>query len=85
MARRRRSRTAILAERTILDIKRKEREFLKEVSRILTEALGFPVKVSHVKTTDAKQSPRAETFRRKSKRELQQQMADAFAPLTSQL
>lgn len=82
MARRRkRSRTAVLAERTILEIKRKEREFLKQVSGILSDALGFPVKVSHVKTTDAKGTPRMEQFRRKSKAALRAQMNEAFAPI----
>jgi len=85
MRRRKRSRAAILAERTIKEIKQKERTFLKEVSQILTEALGFPVKVSHVKTTDAKLNPRAERFRRMSKKDLKAQMADAFAPLQSTL
>lgn len=85
MRRRKRSRAALIAERTLKVIKQKERQFLKEVSQILTEALGFPVKVSHVKTTDAKQSPRAERFRRMSKKDLTAQMVDAFAPLDSKL
>lgn len=78
--RRRRSRTAILAERTIMDIKKKERQFLREVSGILSDALGFPVKVSHVKTTDAKGTPRMEQFKRKSKSASRAQIEEAFFP-----
>ncbi len=78
--RRRRSKLHVLAARTISDIKAKERQFLREVSQILTEALGFPVKVSHVKV----QQPMTPDMRRASRMtrtQARRQVAEAFAPL----
>jgi len=80
--RRRRSKLQALATRTIGDIKRKEREFLREVSAILTEALGFPVRVSHVKVpATVPMTPRMNRFARLPKREAHRQIMEAFAPL----
>lgn len=76
---RRRSSGALLAHRTLLEIKAKERQFLREVSQMLTEALGFPVRVSHVKQP---MTPRMNKFARMSKAQARQQIMDAFAPLT---
>jgi hypothetical protein len=47
--RRRRNTTQLLAVRTLVDIKAKRLAFLRDVSDILTDALGFTVKVSLVK------------------------------------
>lgn len=44
--RKRRSSSQLIAARTLIDIKAKKRAFLKEVGAILTDALGFSVKVS---------------------------------------
>lgn len=44
--RRRRNASQVLAARTIGEIKAKKRQFLKDVGAILTDALGFTVKVS---------------------------------------
>lgn len=80
--RRRRQGSALLAERTLREIKAKERQFLAEVSRMLTDALGFPVRVSHVKLHDRQGfTPRMNTFARLSKAKARQQIMDAFAPL----
>lgn len=83
--RRRKSRAQVLAARTITDIKSKERQFLREVSAILTEALGFPVRVSHVKVAPPPMTPRMNKFARLPKREAHRQIAEAFAPLNDSL
>lgn len=46
MKRRRRNKSQILAARTLIDIKQKKLAFLREVSAILSDSLGFTVKVS---------------------------------------
>ena len=84
--RRRRSKLQALATRTIGDIKRKEREFLRDVSAILTDALGFPVRVSHVKVpATAPMTTRMNRFARLPKREAHRQIMEAFAPLNDPL
>lgn len=75
--RRRRSRTAILAERTIIDIKHKERAFLRDVSTTLSDALGFPVKVSHVKVAQP-MSPAMRKASRLTKAQARRQIADSM-------
>lgn len=80
--RRRRSKLQALATRTIGDIKRKEREFLRDVSAILTDALGFPVRVSHVKVPQTvAPTPRMGRFARMPRREAHRQIMAAFEPL----
>lgn len=76
--RRRRTSQAAFGQRTIADIKRKEREFLREVSRILTDALGFPVRVSHVKVHEQAMTPRMRTFAHMSKAKVARQLAASF-------
>ena len=51
MAKRRRRRSAaqLVAQRTLVKIKAKRLAFLREVSTLLSDALGFTVKVSLVK------------------------------------
>lgn len=81
--RKRRTRTEILAARTITDIKKKKVDFLREVGRILSEALGFDVKVTLSKPggprpgreTTASRKPKAEVSR-----DLRRQLDEAYAP-----
>jgi hypothetical protein len=79
--RRRRASAQVVAAKTMADIKRKERQFLREVSAMLTEALGFPVRVSHVKVAPPPMTPRMGRFARMPKAEARRQIAEAFAPL----
>jgi hypothetical protein len=59
MAKRRKRRSqAILTERAMKDIRNLHREHLREISAILTNVLGFPVKVSIVKAPEALRPPR---------------------------
>lgn len=44
--RRRRSKSAVVAAATVAAIKARKRAFLREVSSLLSDALGFPVRVS---------------------------------------
>lgn len=46
--RRRRSKSAVVAAATLVAIKARKRAFLREVSSLLSDALGFPVRVSMV-------------------------------------
>jgi hypothetical protein len=84
--RRRRSKAQVLGARTIADIKRKERQFLRDVSAMLTDALGFPVRVSHVKAhQQVANTPRMNRFARLPKREAHRQIMESFAPLNDPL
>jgi hypothetical protein len=59
MAKRRKRRSsAVLTERAMKDIRNLHREHLKEISAILTNVLGFPVKVSPVRATEVLRLPR---------------------------
>lgn len=58
MKRRRRRSSAVLADRAMADIRRKHREHLREISAILSNTLGFPVRVSLVKTPEVSERPR---------------------------
>src|SRR5262245_13754489 len=59
MAKRRKRRSqAILTERAMKDIRNLHRDHLKQISAILTNVLGFPVKVSIVKTAEVSESVR---------------------------
>ena len=78
--RRRRRRSALLADRTIAAIKAKEREFLREVGTMLTNAIGFQVRVSRVRL-DHPLSPDMRKARRITKTAARAQVRDAFAPL----
>lgn len=46
--RKRRSKSALVAAATVAAIKARKRAFLREVSSLLSDALGFPVRVSMV-------------------------------------
>lgn len=81
--RRRRSSTKLLSQRTITEINQKRRAFIRDVSAILTEALGFPVRVSLVKPDRlAGLSLGQRKFARLTGKEARAQMRDAFAPFT---
>jgi hypothetical protein len=81
--RRRRSSAQIVAARTLTDIKQRKLAFLREVSSILSDALGFTVKVTLSKPDRmAGLSPDQRRAARMTKAEARRQMADsAFAPL----
>lgn len=79
--RRRKNSTHLLAVRTLVDIKAKRLAFLRDVSAILTEALGFTVKVSLVKPNRLDgMSPDMRRAARMTKKQARAQMRDAFAP-----
>jgi hypothetical protein len=81
--RRRRSSTKLLSQRTITEINAKRRAFIRDVSAILTEALGFPVRVSLVKPDRlAGLSPDQRRFARLSKKDARANMRAAFAPFS---
>jgi hypothetical protein len=80
--RRRRNATQLVAARTLIDIRQKKRTFLKEVGAILSEALGFDVKVSLSKPDPhANLSPEQRRYARMSRADARAQVRDAFAPL----
>jgi len=59
MAKRRKRRSAaVLTERAMKDIRVLHREHLREISAILTNVLGFPVKVSPVRAAEVLTPPR---------------------------
>lgn len=79
--RKRRSRSAVLAARTLTDIKAKKNQFLRDVSSILTDALGFPVRCNLVRVNYAT-TPATRKAARMTKAQARRQMADAsHAPL----
>jgi hypothetical protein len=83
--RRRRSATQLVAARTLIDIKQKKLAFLREVSAILSDALGFTVKVS-LSRPDRMDGLSLDQRRaaRMTKRDARRQMRDAFAPFTAE-
>jgi hypothetical protein len=81
MAKRRRRNTKKLLARTLIEIKQKRLAFLRDVSAILTEALGFTVKVSLVKPDRlAGMTPGMKRAARMSRKDARRQIRDAFAP-----
>jgi hypothetical protein len=83
--RRRRSSSQLIAARTLIDIKARKRAFLKEVGAILTDALGFNVKVSLAAPDRlAGLSPSQRKAARMTRSETRRQIADAFAPFTAE-
>jgi hypothetical protein len=82
--RKRRSASEILAKRTIIEIKQKKRQFLRDVGAILSDALGFAVKVSLGKasTLPADATPAMRKAHRMSRSTARRQMAESMhAPL----
>jgi hypothetical protein len=84
--RRRRSSSQLIAARTLIEIKAKKRAFLKEISAILTDALGFTVKVSLVAPDRlAGLSPGQRKAARLTRKEARRQIIEsAFAPFTAE-
>ena len=81
--RRRRNSSQLIAQRTLVEIKQKRLQFLREVSHLLSDALGFTVKVSLVKPDRmAGLSPSQRRAARMSKKVARRQIQDAFAPFT---
>lgn len=58
MARRKRRSAAVLADRALKDIRKLHRSHLREISAILSNTLGFPVRVSLVKSPIIDERPR---------------------------
>jgi len=59
MAKRRKRRSAaVLTERAMKDIRTLHREHLREISAILTNVLGFPVRVSPVRAAEVLRPPK---------------------------
>jgi hypothetical protein len=86
MAKRRRRRSAaqLVAQRTLVEIKAKRLAFLREVSTLLSDALGFTVKVSLARAdarSSADYTPAMRRAARLSKKDARRQMREAFAPL----
>jgi hypothetical protein len=80
--RKRRSSTELLAKRTLIEIKQKKHEFLREVSKLLSDALGFTVKVSLSKPDRmAGLSSSQRKYARMTQKDLRKQMQEAFEPL----
>ena len=83
--RRRRSASQIVAQRTLVEIKQRKLAFLREVSAILSDALGFTVKVSLIKPDRmAGLSPDQRRAARMTKKQAHAQMRDAFAPFVAE-
>lgn len=83
--RRRRSQQLIIAQRTLVEIKSKRLAFLREVSGLLSDALGFTVKVSLVKPDRmAGFTPGMRKAARMSKRDAHRQMQQAFEPFVAE-
>jgi len=80
--RKRRSNAQLIAQRTLIEIKTKRLEFLRQVSQLLSDALGFTVKVSLAKRDrTAGYSPSMKRAARMSKKDARRQIRQAFAPL----
>jgi hypothetical protein len=79
--RRRRRSSSLLSQRLITEINQKRRAFLREIGGMLTDALGFEVRVTLV-TPKPDLSPEMRRASRMTKAQARRQMADsALAPL----
>jgi hypothetical protein len=79
--RRRRSRQQIVAQRVLTDIKAKQREFLRAAGAMLSDALGFEVRVSLVRAKPDL-SPAMRRAARMTKKQARRQIADSMhAPI----
>jgi hypothetical protein len=81
--RRRRTAQRLVAERTLIEIKQKRLAFLREVGALLSDALGFTVKVSLARAdarSSADYTPAMRRAARLSKKDARRQMREAFAP-----
>lgn len=79
MARRKRG---VNVTRVMKDIRQLRREFNREISAKLSEALGFPVRVTPVKTKTAAEplSPIMRRAQRLTRKQAMVQVREAFAP-----
>jgi hypothetical protein len=79
--RRRRTQAQVVAARALVEIRQRRRAFLREVSAILSDALGFTVKVSLNKPDRmAGLSPDQRRAARRTKKQNLDQIREAFAP-----
>ena len=79
--RRRRNKAQLIAARTLIDIKQKKLAFLREVSSILSDALGFTVKVTLSKPDRMSGlSPDQRRAARMTRKQARRQMADSMWP-----
>lgn len=74
--RRRRSAGAILAQRVVVDVKKAKLEFLRKASTILTDALGFQVRVSLATPKAAAMPPDMRKASRMTKKQTRRYTAD---------
>jgi hypothetical protein len=77
--RRRRRTNQLLSQRLITEVNQKKRQFLREVSAMLTDALGFEVRVSLVARKIAL-SPDQRRAARMTKAQARRQIADSMWP-----
>lgn len=79
--RRRRSRSQVLAQRVLVDIRHKQRDFLKQASAMLSDALGFEVRVALVRVKPDL-SPAMRKASRMTRKQARRQMAESMqAPI----
>jgi len=75
--RRRRSRSQVLAQRVLIDIRHKQRDFLRQCSAMLSDALGFEVRVALVRAKP-ELSPDMRRASRMTRKQARRQMADSM-------
>src|SRR5215813_13499919 len=79
--RRRRRTNQLLSQRLITEVNQKKRQFLREVSGMLTDAMGFEVRVTLVRPR-IDMSPDMRRAARMTKTQARRQMADSVnAPI----
>jgi len=76
--RRRRSRSQVLAQRVLIDIRHKQRDFLRQCSAMLSDALGFEVRVALVRVKP-ELSPDMRRASRLTRKQARRQMADSMS------
>lgn len=79
--RRRRRSNQLVSQRLVTEVNQKKRQFLREVSTMLTDSFGFPVRVSLLRVNYAA-TPDMRRAARMTKAQARRQMADsANAPV----
>jgi len=76
--RKRRRTNQLLSQRLITEVNQKKRQFLREVSSMLTDALGFEVRVTLV-APKVDMSPAMRKAARMTKKQARRQMADSMS------
>src|SRR5262245_23918200 len=74
--RRRRKRSQLISQRLVTEVNQRKRAFLREVSGMLTDAMGFEVRVSLVRPK-LDLSPLQRQAQRMTKKQARRQMIDA--------